>query len=310
MRRTPLIVAFVALVAATVAIVYVVREPSPETLLAGAFRKLGEADAVYVKVTAETLAPAALSGGERVPVLIGGAVHANVPEDGLPNGEAAFSLLGTGDASNDDISIELKARPDGDAFLRFAGLPKGEGDALSLADLNGQWYALRLDDLRATLSGVDAGPGLGDEKAKVAWARVRSAVVGGEAFSYGGKLPNEVVGGVPLRRFTLLLDRDGAARMLKDVRELALGRPLTPDEEAEISAGLARNAESVDVWIDKRSGEFKKFVIESAATGGEEGGHLSVMIEFLPVTERAEVDAPADAKPFTDVAARLKKSKK
>lgn len=310
MRRMPLVIAFIVLAVATASIAYVVREPRPEALLAGAFKKLGEANAVYVKVTAETFAPAVLSGGERVPVLIGGAVHVNVPKDALPNGEAAFSLLGTGDDANEDISIEVKARPDGVAFLKFAGLPKGEGDGLPLSDLNGQWYSLRMADLGSVLSSAAAGPGLDAEKAETAWTRVRSSVLGGTAFTYAGKLPNEIIDGVPLRRFTLLLDHDEAANLLKDVRSLAIGRELTSEEGEEISADLARRVKSVDVWIDKRSGEFRKMVVESADADGTADEHLAVMIEFLPVSEPAEVDVPAGAKPFTDVAARLMKPAK
>lgn len=308
MRRLPLVILFAVLAAATAAIIYVMREPAPEKTLAAAFKKLGESSAVYAKVTAETVAPVALAGGERVPVLIGGAVHANLPADGVPYGEAALVLLGTGDEVREDISVELKAMEKGDAFLKFDALPAGKEGEPSLADLNGQWYSLRRADLgSALIAGSAAGPGLDEDEAKRNWARIRSAVLDGMAFSYGGKLPDEVIDGAKLHRFTLLLNRDAAAGLLKDVRSLALGRALTKEEEGKISETLDSHVESVDVWIDKRTGEFKKMVFESAARENAEANRAVVMVEFFAFSEPAAVEAPVGAKPFSDIASRLKK---
>jgi hypothetical protein len=315
MRRTPLVILFVALAAAAAGVAYAVREPSPQVLVTKAFRHLNGVRAVSMKVTASAYAPASLSGGEPAPVILGGAFHANIPKEEMPSLEAAFSVLGSGGGERDDVSVEARALAGGDAFVKFDGLSSPADAKAAVGELNGTWYAMPGRELAALLSGKgDVGAGFSKEESLLLWKRIRETLTGGEIFAYGGKMPNEVVAGVPLRHFALLLDGEGVARLAKDVRSALLGRELRADEVEGLRKELSTHQAVVEVWIDKRAATFKKMTLvigaADATADKEDLERKNLVIEFQAFPEPGGIDAPADAKPFADVVPKLFKTAK
>jgi hypothetical protein len=310
MRKMPLVIVFVVLAAAAAGVGYVMREPSPEVVLARAFRQLHEAKAVSMKVTASAYAPGV---AELVPVLVSGAVYANVSDDRLPSAEAALILLGSGGGERPDLSVETRFRDDGSAFIFVDGFPVKEG---ADDELNGKWFSVRGSDLAAMLLGgnEEQGKALADDAALHAWRRVRSAVMGGEIFAYGGRMPNEAVGGSTAMRYALLFEREAVVKLAKDVRVLLLDRELGREEEKALFDAFEGRQAGVEVWIDKKSGAFRKLTVTvgaAEATGeAEDRERKNLVIEFQGFSPSGDIEAPAGARPFTDVAARILKGAK
>lgn len=191
--------------------------------------------------------------------------------------------------------MDMVVTEDGRLFVRAEEIPVGLAAPAGSQNLTeawaisgGEWVEGRAADLWP----VDEARSF-DAAAK--WNELVDAVLRGEVFAVAGRKPSEWVGGTPSWRFSLTPTVSGAMRVAIMVDEMRLGRRLTDQEAVALKAAVAASRPSVDVWVDKASGEMRRLDVSymtAPPAGSEIGSAVAVSLNFSSWTAYEPVTPP------------------
>ncbi len=307
MKKFRIIAIFIALASGLAALVAFGNPARPEIVFAKALRNLESADAFSAAITVGAFAPPSIvhpgaADDAVVPIVMAGTFDANVAATRLPSVRGRLALSqGVKSAGPANVAVQFAAPADGAAYVSFSGGAATAGKFKNDV-VDGAWYAIDGKTF-AAMFGADAGAPSGPNDALVAWRTLRAFAIAGAPYAIIKTSPSEFVNGSSAWHYTVAIDPDAAADLAVDALAFLRGAALSPAEEQKVRADAATHPVTVEAWIDKNSGRFRRVdvTVENAAAGIS-----SIYLEFEKWNDAPAIAAPAHATPLPALAHRPK----